>query len=212
MDFLSSGFYIFEFFLLMNSSGNAMRILEIKNDYDFEEYFKLISASTRQLPSMLFFLVTSKFILVLILNITIIYTFYTAVWKVCRENQKQLFEVEKNSKIKKASPVMSMKSLDGYDEAPPSFSTFARSAPKKPAPIAPQMESSQPASRTNTLRSNSQAFNSTLDIRCYESTNHNSMEPEPGNGDGEEKNVPRLSRDSYENSVFKNPKNHKTHI
>ncbi|KAG5678661.1 hypothetical protein PVAND_008316 [Polypedilum vanderplanki] len=115
LDFLSSAFYLIEFFLTFYNSDNVMNILEIDNIDEFRQYFSQLSINTRSMPSMILFLVTSKVLLILTFNFALIYAYFTAAWKIVRENQKFSFQVktvEKKIKKKEPSPIMSIKSLN----------------------------------------------------------------------------------------------------
>ena len=75
------------------NSDNIIRTLEIDNLEYFRPFFAELPSNTRSLPSLLFFLISSKFVLLLTVNIAVIYSMFTAVWKVCRDNQKQVLKV-----------------------------------------------------------------------------------------------------------------------
>ncbi|KAL7049443.1 hypothetical protein ACKWTF_003704 [Chironomus riparius] len=163
LDFLSSAFYLVEFFLMYYNSDNVVRTLEIDNEEYFKPFFAELSSNTRSLPSLLFFLISSKFVLLLTVNIAVIYSMFIAVWKVCRDNQKQVFKIHEISKKKAPSPVMSIRSIESMNEVPPlKFQTFSKSPMRRAAPEKPQSSPPLPPPRTNSVVS--QTFSATLDI------------------------------------------------
>lgn len=102
MDFIASAFYLVEFFLLWFNSKAVIDILEITNsDQTIEDEIATIPKNTRSLPSMIIFIATSKVLLLLTFNFALIYIYFVAAWKVCRENQKTVFKVTTTQKSKK---------------------------------------------------------------------------------------------------------------
>lgn len=57
-----------------------------------------IPNETRSLPSLIMFLISSKVLVLLTINFMIIYVYFVAAWKVCRENQQVIFAVTKPQK------------------------------------------------------------------------------------------------------------------
>lgn len=83
-----------------------MDILDINNRDNARPLLSNIPRETRSLPSMIMFLVTSKGLLLLTLNFVMVYIYFVAAWKVCRENQKIVFKVTTPPKKKKKETKM----------------------------------------------------------------------------------------------------------
>lgn len=89
-----------------------MDILEITETETFAVYFRQLSANTRSMPSMLMLLASSKVLLILTFNFSVIYALCVASWRVCVESSKNVFVVHvSKKKNKRHSPVMSIKSI-----------------------------------------------------------------------------------------------------
>lgn len=170
---------------------NLLNILELSNASEMRPYFGQLSANTRSLPSIVFFLVASKFVLLLILNMALVYSLFTAVWKVCRDNQKQVLKVHTLSKRKQPSPVMSMRSLDSVHEMPPTlYETYSQS-PRHSTQTAPPEPPPRPTPRQS-------QFSARLDINIDDTKSISS------NTTIEEVEI-RLPRLSYEKSPYQYP-------
>jgi hypothetical protein len=182
------------------NSDNVMTTLEITNRDEFSIEFREIPVNTRSLPSLLFFLISSKFVLLLTVNIAVIYSMFTAVWKVCRDNQKQVFKIHEISKQKAPSPVMSIRSIESMNEVPPlKLETFSRkTAPERPTSNPPQ----PPPPRTNSVESQTESFSATLDIAIVPDNRSMSSTTTVEEMEVDDLRLPRVP---YEKSYFQYP-------
>jgi FtsZ-interacting cell division protein ZipA len=114
VDFIASAIYIVDFFMLWFNSERVMEMLEVTNPADngVKDLFSNLSQTTRSLPSMVIFLAASKTLLLLTFNCALVYVYFVAAWKVCRENQKVILKVttlkkskNKENKNKLSQPV-----------------------------------------------------------------------------------------------------------
>lgn len=184
-----------------------MTTLEIDNRDYFKPFFAELPANTRSLPSLLFFFITSKFVLLLTVNIAVIYSMFTAVWKVCRDNQKQVFKIHEISKKKAPSPVMSIRSIESMNEVPrPKFETFSKSPVRRAAPERPQTTPPAIPPRTNSVESQTESFSATLNIAII--PDNRSMSSTTTLTEEMEFDDLRLPRVPYEKSSFEYPPNY----
>ena len=102
MELMTSGFYLFDYFYNLSING-LIRILEIENSEEIRPILERISLSTRSVPSMIMFAAVSKFVLLLILNIILVFIFPRAAWQVCTENQ-DIVKVIQKMELKQTRP------------------------------------------------------------------------------------------------------------
>lgn len=107
MDLLSSGFYIYDYFSSLSVNG-LIRILEIRNSDEIRPILERISISTRSLPAIIMFGITSNAILILIFNVFLVFVFSPAAWQVCAANQN-IVKVLRKMEHKKSSRARSLK-------------------------------------------------------------------------------------------------------
>ena len=190
---------------MYHNSDNVMTTLEIDNREYFTQFFKEIPANTRSLPSLLFFFISSKFVILLTVNVAVIYSMFTAVWKVCRDNQKQVFKIHEISKKKAPSPVMSIRSIESMNEVPPlKFETFSKSPIRRAAaPERPQSNPPQPPTpRKNSIESQTESFSATLDIAIIPDNRSMSSTTTVEEMEFDDLRLPRVP---YEKSYFQYP-------
>lgn len=189
------------------NSDNVIRTLEIDNEEYFRSFFAELPSNTRSLPSLLFFFISSKFVLLLTANIAVIYSMFTAVWKVCRDNQKQVFKIHEISKKKAPSPVMSIRSIESMNEIPPpKFETFSKSPVRRAAPERPQSNPPPVPPRTNSVESQTESFSATLNIAII--PDNRSMSSTTTLTEDMEFDDLRLPRVPCEKSSFQYPPNY----
>ena len=96
LDFIASGFYILDFYVLWFNQDTLVEMLQVNEGDPSDELkgeFREIDDQTRSIPPMIMFLGTSKVFLLLIFNVALIYIYYVAAWKVCRENRKVVLKI-----------------------------------------------------------------------------------------------------------------------
>ena len=167
MELLTSGFYLFDYFYNLSING-LLRILEIENADDIRPILEGISLSTRSMPSMIMFAAVSKFILILVLNIFLVFIFPRAAWQVCTENQ-DIVKVIQKMELKQKRPKSKSKPVPKS----PTIPTVSRRTPQIDLTVSPVIEqtfadASIPDDNNNQELDQQPAFNPYVTDRKYE--------------------------------------------
>lgn len=103
LDFVAAAFYAIEFVMLWFNVDSFIEIMKIENSNDIirADIEAGIANDVRSLPSLIMFLISSKVLVLLTINFVIIYVYFAAAWKICKQNQQVVFRIPTTQNKKK---------------------------------------------------------------------------------------------------------------